>query len=188
MKTSFPENNDFSLDLCAELPLVRCSDIPVSHGFSTRLGGVSHGNGLDTLDLGMGEESDVKENRRRFASALGAKEDRLFSAKQIHSDMVMTVTENDLGKCFECDAFVTAEKGLLLTVKVADCVPILMCDVESGVIGASHAGWRGTVAGIAPNTVKAMCALGAKPENIVAAVGQSIKNAVTRWMSPSFRR
>ena len=100
-----------------ELPLLTSDNIKCSHGFSTREGGVSHGDGLDTLDLGMGEERDVTENRRRFASSLGADISRMFSAKQIHSNIVETVTESDLGRKFECDGFVTSERGLLLTVK-----------------------------------------------------------------------
>ncbi len=155
------------------LPLLLSSNIKCSHGFSTREGGVSHGDGLDTLDLGMGKERDVTENRRRFASALGSDVSRMFSAKQIHSSIVEAVTKNDLGRYFECDGFVTNEKGLLLTVKVADCVPILLYD-GIGVIGAVHAGWRGTVSGIAVNAVKKMISLGAAAENIKVAIGPCI--------------
>ncbi|MBQ7779536.1 MAG: peptidoglycan editing factor PgeF [Clostridia bacterium] len=155
------------------LPLLISDNISCSHGFSTREGGVSHGDGLDTLDLGMGTEEDVRENRRRFASALGGDISNMFSAKQIHSNIVETVTKNDLGRHFECDGFVTSEKELLLTVKVADCVPILLYD-DSGVIGAVHAGWRGTVSGIAVSAVKKMISLGASAENIKTAIGPCI--------------
>lgn len=156
-----------------ELPILVSENIIFSHGFSTREGGVSHGNGLDTLDLGMGDENDVKENRRRFAAALGSDISNMFSAKQIHSNIVEAVTKDDLGRHFECDGFVTNEKGFLLTVKVADCVPIILSD-ESGVIAAVHAGWRGTVSGIAINAVKKMISLGATAENIKVAIGPCI--------------
>ncbi len=155
------------------LPILVSDNIKFTHGFSTREGGVSHGNGLDTLDLGMGDEKDVTENRRRFASALGSDISNMFSAKQIHSNIIEAVTKSDLGRHFECDGFVTNEKELLLTVKVADCVPILLSD-ENGVIAAVHAGWRGTVSGIAVNAVKKMISLGASAENIKAAVGPCI--------------
>ncbi len=155
------------------LPLIVSNNIKCPHGFSTRDGGVSHGDGLDTLDLGMGDDRDVNENRRRFASALRSDISRMFSAKQIHSNIVETVTERDLGRKFECDGFVTNEKDLLLTVKVADCVPILLYD-EIGVIAAVHAGWRGTVSGIAVNAVKKMISLGASAQNVKVAVGQCI--------------
>ncbi len=156
------------------LPYFSSDNIVYPHGFSTREGGVSHGNGLDTLDLGAGDDADVNENRRRFASALGSDISCLFSAKQIHSANIVTVTEADKGGYFECDGFVTKEKGLLLSVKVADCVPILLSDEENGVIAAVHAGWRGTAAGIAANAVKEMVKLGAIAENIQAAIGPSI--------------
>ena len=155
------------------LPLLISDNIKCSHGFSTRDGGVSHGNGLDTLDLGMGCDSDVTENRRRFASALGGDISSFFSAKQIHSSTVEAVTSADVGKYYECDGFVTREKGLLLTVKVADCVPILLYD-DIGVIGAVHAGWRGTVSGIAVNAVNKMISLGARAESIRVAIGPCI--------------
>jgi len=157
------------------VPRLVCPAIKASHGFSTRMGGVSRGNGLDTLDLGAETGSDaVTENRRRFAETLGGTPNRMFSAKQIHSALVETVTEDDLGREFACDGFVTNRKGLLLTVKTADCVPILLCDEGAGVIAAVHAGWRGTVAGIAHEAVKAMTALGASPSRIVAAIGPCI--------------
>ncbi len=155
------------------VPYLVSNNIAFPHGFSTREGGVSRGSGLDTLDLGMGEEKDVKENRRRFAASLGSDTDKMFSAKQIHSASVETVAANDLGKSFECDGFVTKEKNLLLTVKVADCVPILLTDSKS-VIAAVHAGWRGTVSGIAINAVSKMLSLGASANDITAAIGPCI--------------
>ena len=169
-----PYQSGFSL-VAGALPRLVCRGIGLPHGFSTRFGGVSYGNGLDTLDLGAAAGSaEVAENRRRFAAALGSTPARMFSAKQIHSATVETVTSADLGRDFACDGFVTAERGLLLTVKTADCVPILLCDEGAGVIAAVHAGWRGTVAGIACEAVKAMTALGASPSRIVAAIGPCI--------------
>lgn len=156
------------------IPYLVCGGITFTHGFSTREGGVSRGNGLDTLDLGMGNENDVYENRRRFALALSSDISSMFSAKQIHSTKVVTVTSSDIGKRFECDGFVTKEKGLLLTVKVADCVPILLSDEKNGVIAAVHAGWRGTVNGIASEAVRAMTELGAEVRHIKAAIGPCI--------------
>ena len=67
------------------IPYFSSDNISYPHGFSTREGGVSHGNGLDTLDLGAGRDEDVNENRRIFAEALGSDISCLFSAKQIHS-------------------------------------------------------------------------------------------------------
>lgn len=164
----------FSLKCEGGLPYLSCSALGVPHGFSTRLGGVSYGEGLDTLDLGMGDAVSVAENRRCFLTAIGADPARYFTAKQIHSPKVVTVTTKDLEREFVCDGFVTNEKGITLTVKTADCVPILLCDKEHGVIGAVHAGWRGTVSGVTPAAVQAMQALGSYPDRIVAAIGPAI--------------
>ena len=169
-----PYQSGFSL-VAGAVPHLICRGIGLPHGFSTRFGGVSRGPGLETLNLSAnGRADEVAENRRRFAAALGRTPVQMFSAKQIHSATVETVTAADLGRDFACDGFVTAEPGLLLTVKTADCVPILLCDEAAGVIAAVHAGWRGTVAGIACEAVKAMAALGASSSRIVAAIGPCI--------------
>lgn len=165
---------NFSCGTDDRLPLIKSDAMTFPHGFSTRLGGVSRGDGRDTLDLGAGDGDDVFENRKRFASALGSEVGAMFSAKQIHSDRVLAVKGGDLGQYFECDGFVTAERGLLLTVKVADCVPILLEDAEAGVIAAVHAGWRGTASGIALRAVEKMAELGADPKGITALIGPSI--------------
>ena len=74
----------------------------------------------------------------------------------------------------ECDALVTADGGVVLVVFSADCTPILLHDPVTGIVGAAHAGWRGTAADIAGKTVAAMAALGADPANIHAAIGPNI--------------
>jgi hypothetical protein len=74
----------------------------------------------------------------------------------------------------EADAIVTAKPGLAIGILTADCAPVLFCDAAAGVIGAAHAGWRGTLSGIVETTVKAMEKLGAKPERMVAAIGPAI--------------
>ena len=155
------------------VPILTCNALTYPHGFSTRLGGVTEGE-RGTLDLGAGDGEDVSENRRRFFASLGTTADRAFSAKQIHSRKIMTVNSSDLGGYFECDGFVTDEAGLLLTVKVADCVPILLEDSKNGVIAAVHSGWRGTAAAIVSEAVSKMCLLGAEREEIKAVIGPSI--------------
>ena len=75
---------------------------------------------------------------------------------------------------YEADGLVTNERGLPIMCFVADCVPALLCDGENSVIAAVHCGWRSSVADILGETVKKMCALGAKPESIHAAMGAAI--------------
>lgn len=151
-----------------------------THAFTDRFGGVSEGI-FASLNLGENlgdEEKSVRENYRRLFDALGI--EKFVSANQVHSNTVLTVTEKDARELFspgQCagDALVTDRKGLALMVKTADCVPILMEDAENGVIAAVHAGWRGTAAKIAANAVEAMTSLGARAENIRAAIGPAIE-------------
>lgn len=158
------------------VPLVKCRAIPFPHGFSTRLGGVSSEPGYETLDLGAGrDEAAINENRRRFARALSGRDGTpLVFAKQIHS--AKTVYVDRPGGEYECDAFVTDVPGIIIAVKTADCVPVLFCDPENKVIGAAHAGWRGTVSGVAASCLHEMEKHGADPRKTVAAIGPCIKS------------
>jgi YfiH family protein len=75
----------------------------------------------------------------------------------------------------ECDGLVTNEEGTALMVFSADCTPILFYDPVTGAVGAAHAGWRGTAADIAGETVRAMAAnFGCDPKNIRCAIGPNI--------------
>lgn len=151
--------------------------ITVPHGFSTRLGGVSKEPHLAEMNLGKNLGDDplaVEENYRRMADAIGFKYDSIVFTNQIHSNKVLTVGTADIGKTYDCDGFVTNENGVTLAVRSADCVPILFYDEKASVIGAVHAGWRGTADRIQQNAVKAMCKLGSKPEDIRVAIGACI--------------
>ena len=158
-------------------------NITVSHGFTTRVGGVSTGY-LESLNLGINRGDDpenVRENYRRLANAVGFSLDRLVLTHQTHSDIVRMVTQADcLGSVShkdypECDALVTNTSGVALMVFSADCTPILFHDPVTGAVGAAHAGWRGTANGIAVKTLGAMVsAFGCQPQNICAAIGPNI--------------
>ena len=161
---------------------VRSTHIACPHGFSTRIGGVSDLPHTASLNLTYGRgDSDavVLANLARFAEAVGVSGD-VVSLPQVHGTAVRIVDEADRGMGYQrpadgtCDGYVTAAPGVALGVKTADCVPILLADEAAGVIGALHAGWRGTVAGIASVGVEKMIELGADPSRIVAAIGPSI--------------
>lgn len=72
------------------------------------------------------------------------------------------------------DGAVTDRSGIILSIRTADCAPVLLGDFENGVIGAAHAGWRGAFKGVIENTLDLMLAKGARRENIRAAVGPCI--------------
>jgi YfiH family protein len=149
----------------------------IAHGFFTRQGGVSEGI-YASLNCGPGSRDvrdTVVENRRRVAASLGVDAARLVTVYQIHSpDVVAVETPWTMDDPPRADALVTARPGLALGVLAADCTPVLFADAEAGVIGAAHAGWRGALAGVTDQTVQAMEALGARRNNIAAAVGPCI--------------
>ena len=161
----------------------------VAHGFSTRLGGVSEGI-YATLNLGMnrGDAPDrVRENYRRFCAAIGADMGNIVCASQVHGDTVRTVTAADLGigldepEPWQADGLVTDIPGVTLAVYSADCLPILLYDPVRRVVGAVHAGWRGTALGIAAKAVERMVdCYGCDRLDILAAVGPGISKIQNR--------
>lgn len=162
--------------------LFRSDLITFPHAFATRLGGVSTLPHTASLNLAFGrgdEDATVLANLARFTEAAGVPGD-VISFPQIHSACVRTVGSADRGLGYfcsaedACDGYVTADEGVSIGVKTADCVPILLADEEAGVVGALHAGWRGTVAGITREGVAKMTVLGADPARIKAAIGPSI--------------
>ena len=155
--------------------------IGARHAFTTRFGGVSTGI-FSSLNLGSNRGDDpeaVRENYRRVCALMGAGVDEAAVTRQVHGAVVRTVSAADRHVClsavpYEADGLVTAEKNLPLLCFTADCVPALLFDAEAGVIAAVHCGWRGSVGDILKNAVEAMCALGAKPASICAALGPAI--------------
>lgn len=155
----------------------------VSHGFSTRKGGISPAP-WDTLNLGpaRGDQiENVMENYRRFGACVGADPCRSVLAVQVHEDTVRTVTAEDAGKGlylerdYTADALITNLVNIPLVVFSADCGILLLHDPVTRCAGAVHAGWRGCARGIVAKAVQEMHRVyGSKPENILAAVGPCI--------------
>lgn len=114
------------------------------------------------------------------ASAVGGGLEQLMRVKQVHGAGVRVlrqgaVTAQDVADRPEADAIVSNASGLVLSVQVADCVPILMADARSGACAAVHAGWRGTCAGVAGAAVERMVSeFGSDPSDLIAALGPSI--------------
>lgn len=151
----------------------------VKHGFLGRRGGVSTGvhAGLNTGTGSADEAAAIAENRARAVAAV-APGARLVTVFQVHSAEVVTVTGPiDFEERPRADAMVTATPGLLLGILTADCAPVLLADIEAGVVGAAHAGWKGAFAGVCEATVDAMVALGADHARIAAAIGPCIARA-----------
>ena len=163
--------------------LYRSAAIPSEgflHGFPERTGGVSTGLRA-SLNLGMrwGDPRELVEtNRRLLAEFAGYDPAALCVTRHVHGTNVWTVGDQLAGGTdgtpAEFDGLVCDRVGPVLGAFAADCVPILFAEPDARVCGAAHAGWRGTVAGIAGQVVARMQALGARPERIRVALGPSI--------------
>ncbi len=95
---------------------------------------------------------------------------------QTHSAIVVRPTREDFD-CGEGDALIAAEPGRLLTVRTADCVPILLADPKRRSVAAVHAGWRGVVAGVLPHAITAMRDhFGTHSADLLAAIGPCIRH------------
>jgi polyphenol oxidase len=159
----------------------------ISHGFFTRLGGVSQGI-YEGLNVGLGssdERSKVLENRSKVAAWFGQPLERLATVNQVHSPDAINIDLTYAGDRPTADAMVTATPGMILGVLSADCGPILFADAEHGVIGAAHAGWKGALTGVLESTIAAMIALGARRGSITAVLGPSI-SAANYEVGPEF--
>ncbi|MBK8460343.1 MAG: polyphenol oxidase family protein [Micropruina sp.] len=88
---------------------------------------------------------------------------RLAVVRQVHGDRVLAINHDNVDTAaeIEADAMVTTAQSIALTIRVADCVPVLLADSAAGVIGAAHAGRRGLATGVLSRTVEAMRSIGA---------------------------
>jgi YfiH family protein len=148
------------------------------NGFFTRKGGASSGI-FAGLNCGTGS-SDLSDavaiNRARVAQAMDLPLSHLVTVNQVHSADVVTLTAPHEPRP-RADAMVTATPGIGLAVLTADCQPVLFSDPQAGVIGAAHAGWRGSRDGVLEATLDAMEALGANRAAITAVIGPTISQA-----------
>lgn len=154
------------------------SDPAISHGVSTRAGGVSVGP-YASLNLGASVGDDltaVEENRARLARTLRFEPTRLVTTPQVHGKDVLVVDDRTAPEALgvRADILVSRTRGYLLMQRFADCVPLLVWHPTAGVVGVSHAGWRGTAIGVAGRTVEAVAELGGDPTGLRCGIGPSI--------------
>lgn len=148
---------------------------PFVHGFPERGGGVSTGlRGSLNLGYRWGDDPElVRQNRALLAAHEGFALDDLQVTKHVHGTNVWAVGE-PLPEPPEFDGLVCDRPGPVLGAFAADCVPILFGDPVARVCGAAHAGWRGTVGGVAERVVARMVELGARAADVRVALGPSI--------------
>jgi polyphenol oxidase len=145
------------------------------HGFPERTGGVSTGL-RSSLNLGLrwgDDKANVEQNRKLLAEHAGYDPEQLQVMRHVHGTAVWKVGE-PIPDPAEFDGLVCDRPGPVLPAFAADCIPLVFADPVARVIGSAHAGWRGTVGGIAANVVHRMVELGSKAEDIRVALGPSI--------------
>ncbi len=156
--------------------LLTAPNLEVPHGFSTRRGGVSEGV-FESLNLGLSTGDDpsrVEANRRQVIEALGSSPAQVCALQQVHGARVVVARRGWYEE--KADASVTDDPEVLLVIGMADCLPILLHDPVRHVVGAAHAGWRGSVAGVAEAVVRLMReTYGSDPAHLQVAFGPAIQ-------------
>lgn len=164
-----------------ESPLLR--QVGVRHGYSTRIGGVSSGP-YASLNLGRLEKNSdadgnthIAENFRRLRQALNMHQLMRIDVKQVHgSDVWQAPAKPPRPMDAPCaDALITDHPRHMLTIRTADCVPVLLASRDGRHVAALHAGWRGIVAGIVAATIEKMqTCYNVSASDLVAAIGPCI--------------
>lgn len=151
----------------------------VIHGFSTRIGGVSS-EPFNSLNLGNPQGAELQddwdrigENYKRFQRAIGAAGKERCWVHQVHGgDVVFVRRGHEFSNGARADAMICDDPNRLLTIRIADCVPILIASHDGAVVAAVHAGWRGVIGGAVPNTIRELRRFTTKP--LLAAIGPCI--------------
>jgi YfiH family protein len=152
-----------------------------TNAFSTRLGGVSPmpQAALNLAGFNEDDAENIYENRRRFLKLFDG-DWTLAGCWQVHGADVRVVHNQQeaqpkpgvLGDDEYCDALVSDTPNILLTVKTADCVPVLIGDAKTGAFAAVHAGWRGTSSSIVMKAIKQLeTEYGAGARDLRVAIG-----------------
>ncbi len=155
-----------------------CAWPELRHGIFTRRGGVSSGP-FASLNLGasIGDDIDaVRENHARLYEAAGVNSERATSCWLVHSTDAIVVDEPQRGVHLpQADALITDLPDTPLAMRYADCVPLIAYDPVKSAIGLAHAGWRGTVHGMAAKLIEAMqSAYWCRPTDIEVLIGPAI--------------
>lgn len=172
-------------------PLLEQTGI-VSHGFTTRLGGVSEGE-FSTMNLSFtrGDKKEaVEENYRRLAEALFLEYGSFVCSNQTHTTNVIRVGKEDVQECGvflaaegkerkqkyqNVDGMITNDPDVTLITYFADCVPLYFVDPVHHAIGLSHSGWRGTACRMGQVTLEEMKReFSTDPKDVICAIGPSI--------------
>lgn len=149
------------------------------HAVFTRRGGVSP-EPWAALNVGalVGDDLQrVGENRKRAFDSVGRQINSMYDVWQVHGRRVVCAqAPRPIDQPhIKADAILTDRPDVTLFMRFADCVPILLHDPQRGIIGIVHAGWQGTVIGVAAAAVQEMQSVyHSNPGDILAAIGPSV--------------
>ncbi|WP_042223845.1 peptidoglycan editing factor PgeF [Oceanobacillus manasiensis] len=153
-------------------------------GFSTSVGGFSKPP-YQSLNMGLHVQDDqynVIKNREQLAELLSFPLSNWVGGEQIHGTNIKIVTNDDKGSGAtshttslpNIDGIITTEKGILCSAFFADCVPLFFLDPKQQLLGVAHAGWKGTVHGIAEQMINRFRSLGSTASDILVTIGPCI--------------
>src|ERR1043165_4940692 len=165
-------------------PQLREAGVP--HAFSTRLGGLSPPP-FDSLNLGN-PSGGVRDDRNRILDnyallerAAGLAERERCWLHQVHGKTVVNVLRGcGHDNAAQGDALVTGDSSRTLSVRVADCCPVLLCTSDGRHVAAVHSGWRGAVANVVSEALRMLLerrnadGLSASAGDVLAAIGPCI--------------
>jgi len=129
------------------------------------------------ISLFHGQKQAVERNKEKIAQALGIDKKNFYSVKQTHSNRLQVITNKKglRGAESEADGLITNQKGIFLTIKTADCFPVLFYDRRQEVVAAIHVGWRGAMAKIFLNALlKLMVEFKSQPKDLLVGIGPGI--------------
>ena len=115
----------------------------------------------------------INENRKKCASILGLDNSNIAYPIQTHSNKVVDI--NTPGAYSDADGLITVNQNIILSIQVADCVPIFIYDLEGKCKGLVHSGWRGTANKIISNAMKIFIENGSNQSDIIVLIGPSIR-------------
>lgn len=112
-------------------------------------------------------------DRTEFTKILKLKSEYIVKPKQIHSNIIVSI--NQPGEILNVDGVITNHTDLILSIQVADCMPIFLHDKNNDIIGLVHAGWRGVSKGIINKTIEKLNELNSDLNNVKILLGPSIR-------------
>ncbi len=148
----------------------------IKHYFFSRKNGVSKGI-YESLNCGIGskdQEENVKKNLDIVSKKFNIKKDSLALMHQTHSNKVEIIVKRNNLERIKCDAMLTKDNEIALSVLTADCLPILIYEKRKEIIGCIHAGWKGAVNGIIENTLKKLEEMNGSIKQLVVSLGPCI--------------